>query len=73
MYCLISRSSVVQFSVKVPPWSAVRTYSFFKGERKLGEQQLEALQVTDEYGVHLTEITLEAESPLPLRQVKKEV
>ena len=48
-------------------------YSFFKGERKLGEQQLEALQVTDEYGVHLTEITLEAESPLPLRQVKKEV
>ena len=38
-------------------------------ERQMGEQQLEALQVTDEYGVHLTEITLHHEGPLPLRQV----
>ena len=35
----------------------------------MGEQQLEALQVTDEYGVHLTEITLHREGPLPLRQM----
>jgi len=38
-------------------------------ERQMGEQQLEALQVTDEYGVHLTEITLHHEGPLPLRQM----
>jgi len=39
------------------------------GERQLAEQQLSALQVTDEYGVHLTEITLEMEGPLALRQM----
>lgn len=30
---------------------------------------MEALQVTDEYGVYLTEITLDRDGPLPIRQV----
>lgn len=38
-------------------------------ERKLAEQQLDALQVTDEYGVYLTEITLDGNGPLALRQM----
>ena len=38
-------------------------------ERKLAEQQLEALQVTEEYGVALTELTLEHDGLLQTRQM----
>ncbi len=39
------------------------------GQRSLAEQQLKALQVTEEYGVALTEVTLSAQQPLPVRQM----
>eukprot|EP00095_Tigriopus_kingsejongensis_P008338 maker-scaffold395_size185061-snap-gene-0.28 protein:Tk08338 transcript:maker-scaffold395_size185061-snap-gene-0.28-mRNA-1 annotation:"PREDICTED: uncharacterized protein LOC102161799" len=39
------------------------------GERQLAEQQLQALQVTEEYGVILAEITLAPDGSLPLRQM----
>jgi hypothetical protein len=38
-------------------------------ERKLAEHQLDALQVTEEYGVALTELTLEHDGLLQIRQM----
>lgn len=39
------------------------------GQRQLAEQQLSALEVTDDYGVHLTEMTLNESGSLAVRQM----
>ena len=38
-------------------------------ERQVAEQQLQALQVTEEYGIFLTELTLDTNGQFALRQM----
>ena len=37
--------------------------------RQQAEEQVKALEVTDDYGVHLCEMTLEPSGALPIRQM----
>jgi hypothetical protein len=41
--------------------------------RSRAEEQVKALEVTDEFGLHLTELTLQPEGALPLRQVGPDI
>ena len=40
-----------------------------QGERGRAEEQVKALEVTDQFGLHLTELTLQHDASLPLRQL----